>query len=187
MSRPPKPAAVLEEEGKSHRTKAELESRKKAEAAVLSGVKCFERPNVKSDPIAHKEYQRLIRLMRAIKKDDALYAPIFNRYCELFSEIEFYLGRIRSVSEAMDKAQECFDALDDITADDINLYLKQTTQLMNQLNSANSAVMQKRKMLFDIEKECCMTVAAALRTIPKEAEKNDNLDPLIAILSADDE
>ncbi len=187
MSRPPKPVAVLEEEGKSHRTKAELESRKKAEASVLSGVKCFERPTVKSDPVAHREYQRLIKLMRAIKKDDALYAPIFNRYCELYSEIEFYLGRIRSVSEAVDKVQKRFDNLDDISADDVNAYLKQVTQLMNQLNTANSAVMQKRKMLFDIEKECCMTVAAALRTIPKDAEKTDAVDPLIAILAGDED
>ena len=31
MSRPPKPFAVIKSEGRSHRTKAELEQRKKAE------------------------------------------------------------------------------------------------------------------------------------------------------------
>lgn len=186
MSRPPKPVSVLKEENKSHRTKKELEQREKAEAALLSGKRCFERASVKSDPVAHREYQRLVKLMRAIKKDDALYAPVYNRYCELFSEIEFFLGQIRSVSAAMEKARELFNALDDVTSDDINTFLKQTTHLMSQLNTANNAVMQKRKMMFDIEKECCMTVSAALRTIPKEADKSDTMDPLLAILQGDD-
>lgn len=187
MSRPPKPVSVLKEEGKSHRTKEEMERREKGEAALLSGKKCFERDSVKSDPVAHREYQRLVKLMRAINKDDALYAPVYNRYCELFSEIEFYLGQIRSISAAMDRSRQLFDDLEEVTSDDINAFQKQTSQLLGQLNTANSAVMQKRKMMFDIEKECCMTVSAALRTIPKEAEKADAIDPLVAILASDED
>lgn len=38
-----KPAAVIEAEGKSHRTKAELEMRKAAEDAMLSHEPLYER------------------------------------------------------------------------------------------------------------------------------------------------
>lgn len=185
MSRPSKPAAVIREQGKSHRTKAELERREKGEAALLSGKKCFEREAVKHDPVAHKEYQRLVKLMKAINKDDALYAPIYNRYCKLFAEVDFYQKEISRLRELADKLERKFDEVEDASAEEITLFAKEITNLLRQINSMDSAVMTKRKMMFDIEKECCMTVAAALRTIPKEAEKSEAPDELLAILRDD--
>lgn len=186
MSRPPKPAAVIRAEGKSHRTKKELAQREKGEEALLSGKKCFERESVKNDPVAHAEYKRVIEVMRAIGKDDALYAAGINRYCELFSETEAYMAQIRVISNAMQKANELFEMLPDPDTEDINTFMTQTSRLLQQINSANSAVMTKRKMMFDIEKEFCMTVAAALRTIPKEVDKEDKNDELMKILSSED-
>lgn len=182
MSRPPKPVDVLREQGKSHRTKAELERREKGEAALLSGKKCFEREAVKLDPVAHKEYQRLVKLMKTINKDDALYAPIYNRYCELFAEVDFYLKEISRLRKLADELENRFDDIKDASSDEITLFARELSNLLRQINTMDSAVMTKRKMMFDIEKECCMTVAAALRTIPKEAEKSDAPDALLTIL-----
>ena len=86
MSRRIKPAATIAAEGKSHRTKAELEARAKAEKALLSGEKLKERDSVKADENAHAEFKRVSRLLAAIDKADALYTAIVNRYCELYSE-----------------------------------------------------------------------------------------------------
>lgn len=60
------------------------------------------------------------------------------------------------------------------------------TQLIAQVNKVDALIMQKRKMMFDIEKENCMTVSAALRTIPKEPSKAEE-NPLIALLSGGDD
>lgn len=49
-----------------HRTKKEKEAREKAEAAMLTGQRCFERDCVKADPVAHKEYLRLTKLLSTI-------------------------------------------------------------------------------------------------------------------------
>jgi hypothetical protein len=40
--------------------------------------------------------------------------------------------------------------------------------------SIDKMVQTKRKMLLDIEKENIMTIAAALRSIPKKEEKSSN-------------
>ena len=63
MGRPSKPAAVIEAEGKSHRTKAELECRKAAEDAVLSHEPLFERAEVRQNKLAHAEFKRVSKLM----------------------------------------------------------------------------------------------------------------------------
>ena len=81
MPTPPKPHIVLLNEGKSHRTKAELEQRKKEEEALVTGEKLKERKETRQSPVAHKEFRRIIKLLEKIQKNDALYEPIINRYC----------------------------------------------------------------------------------------------------------
>ncbi len=208
MARPSKPAAVIKSEGRSHRTKAELLQREKAEAAVLSGKRCFERASVKRDPEAHKEYQRLIKLMRAIGKDDALYAPEYNRYCELFSEEEFYKAALAAlrrevsgmqelavkVAAAVEVVSERFcdcEGLDEAEVlgellgkalEQNNELLSQRGKLLRQMSDIDNKIKQKREAMFAIEKENCMTVSAALRTIPKEAAKSEEEDELVKAL-----
>ena len=72
-----------------HRTKKEKEAREKAEAAMLTGQRCFERDCVKADPVAHKEYLRLTKLLSTIQKNDALYGASINRYCIRFDSVYF--------------------------------------------------------------------------------------------------
>lgn len=161
-----------------HRTKAEKESRQQAEQDMLSGKKGFERANVRADPIAHAEYKRVSALMKAVGKDDALYFAIVNRYCELFSEVDRCQRETERLHQLMDRLEQRFDTGE--TEDDA-AFMKQYTALLAQVNKLDDKVMQKRKMMLDLEKENGMTVAAALRAIPKgNAEKKEN--PLAAIL-----
>lgn len=207
MARPSKPAAVLESEKKSHRTKAELEQREKNEAALLSGKRCFERDSVKNNPVADKEYRRIIKLMRAIGKDDALYAPEYNRYAELFAEEEFYKGEMSALQrelvalreltlsvsnsadiistkiETGDFSEELAVTLEGLL-NNVNKLHEQRGKLFRQLSDTDLKVKQKREAMLALEKENCMTVSAALRTIPKEVQKPEE-DALLAALRGD--
>ena len=53
--------------------------------------------------------------------------------------------------------------------------------MQKNLISLDKQVQTKRKMLLDIEKENIMTIASALRSVPKKVEKKDN--PLLAALN----
>ncbi len=163
-----------------HRTKAEIAARQTAEQDMLSGKPAFERESVKNNPIAHKEYKRLTALMKAIGKDDALYSAIVNRYCELFAEVERYKEEIVHRRALMDKLQAQFEQ-SDAGAEEIVLFAKAYDSMAGKVDKMDGIIMQKRKMMFDIEKENGMTVQAALRAIPKDnAKKEEN--PLAAIL-----
>lgn len=84
--RPSKPVQLLKLEGKSHRTKKELDTREKAEKALYTGTKFKESPAVRADPLAHKEFLRLKKLYKEIQYVDGLDERIINRYCMLVSQ-----------------------------------------------------------------------------------------------------
>ena len=78
MARPSKSTDVLKAEGKSHRTKAEMAQREAAEKALLTGITMRESSDVKKDKVAHREYQRVIKILTAIGKNDALFESVIN-------------------------------------------------------------------------------------------------------------
>ena len=182
MGRPSKPVAVIAEEKRSHRTKAELAVRADGEKAMLSGAELFERGEVKAHKVAHREFLRLNKLMKAIGKNDALYGPVINRYCMIYSECLDFEDKQKMLYETADALEKKFAELCGMGFDEIIAFSKQLTALHKAIVGYDSAIMQKRKMMFDIEKENCMTVSAALRTIPKEPSKAAE-NPLIALLS----
>lgn len=172
MPRASKPVSVLEQEKRGHRTKAELEMRKKAEEELLSGKPLFERESVAEDKVAHKEFKRIEKLMTAIKKNDALYAPALNRYCELFSEERKLKVLYDRLSVLLDGLEERFEALkENMTYDEAKDLIKQLSSFTRQVSALDGLIMQKRTAQGKIESENCMNVAAALRTIPKDASK----------------
>ena len=179
----------------------------KRQAALLSGLKCFERASVKANPVADKEYRRIIKLMRAIGKDDALYAPEYNRYAELFAEEEFYKSEISALqaelvslraltvnaAAAADKISaeiETGNVCEELVSLLVQLLEKiddlhnDRGKLFKQLSDLDLKVKQKREAMLALEKENCMTVSAALRTIPKEVQKPEE-DALLAALRGD--
>ena len=166
---------------KGHRTKAEISAREQAEQDMLSGKKLVEFPAVKQDPAAHSEFKRVAALMRAIGKDDALYSAAVNRYAELRGEIAQLQQDAARFRGLMDSLKQKFDESDP-DSDDITAFAKAYSGMLAQVDKLKGSVQTKRKMMGDIEKENCMTVQAALRSIPKETGKKDE-SPLMKILS----
>ncbi len=178
MGRPAKPVAVLRAEGKSHRTKAEIEKRKKEEAAFATGVPLKEKAETKKNITAHKEFLRITKLFTEIGKCDALYENIINRYCMLYGECRDFEERRDSFYLDLIKLAESFDAGKWEEREDA--YFKLKCEMQKNIVNLDKQVQAKRKMMMDIEKENIMTVSSVLRNIPKTEEKDEN--PLLAIL-----
>jgi len=176
MPTPPKPLAVLKAEKKSHRTKAELKVREEGEKALTTGVALKERPEVKNNAIAHKEFQRINKLLKSIGKNDAIYEAIINRYCLLQAECYDFENKREKLYADIQELEETYQR-EQIPPSE---YFKLKTSLQKQIVMMDKQLQSKRKMLLDIEKENIMTIAAALRSIPKNEEKKSNA--LIEIL-----
>lgn len=188
MARPSKPVAVIEAEKKSHRTKAELKARSAAEERLLSGSRLYERREVRENKTAHTEFLRVSKLMKAIGKDDALYSSGINTYCLLYAEIGEMHEQMKKLDDTGDMLRESFEQLADdsetgMEPETIIQFEKSFTRLISQRLSIASAIDKKRKMMLDIDKENVMTISAALRSIPKQPEKQEN--PLLAALLGD--
>lgn len=172
--RPSKPIQLV----KGHRTKAEIEVRKKAEEALLTGTSLKEWPDVKANPVAHKEFKRLKKLLKAINKDDALHEGIINRYCLLLAECKEFDGM---KAKMLDELKELTQAYHEGKIDFIE-YLQEKGNIQDRIMACDKKIMEKRKMLLDIEKENIMTIASALRSIPKKPDKSAEKSPMAAFL-----
>lgn len=62
-------------------------------------------------------------------------------------------------------------------------YLRFLSEIQKNLNTLENICAKKRGMMLDIEKECIMTIASALRSIPKKPEKEEEQDPMAALLA----
>ena len=166
-----------------HRTKKEKEVREEAEAAMLTGQKCFERDCVKADPVAHKEYLRLTKLLSKIQKNDALYGASINRYCELYSEVNTVKSDAVTQRAVLSKIEIAFNNLPgkEATGNKMMKFAKLISRALAKIADLDKIIMQKRKMMSDIEKENGWTVLSAIRAIPKQAEKPED-DALVKIL-----
>lgn len=81
MARPSKPVSVIQMEKKSHRTKKELASRKRAEDQMLAGDKIRKFPEVRENRKASMEWDRITEILDRIDKNDRTYETVINRYC----------------------------------------------------------------------------------------------------------
>lgn len=181
MPTSPKPYLVLKNEGKSHRTKAELKQREQGEKALATGTALKERPEVKANPVAHKEFMRLNKLLKGIEKNDAIYEPVINRYCLLQAECFDFEEKRESFYRDIQELTSDKDRLIDSGEISLSAYYKLKNNMQSQIIALDRQVQAKRKMLFDIEKENIMTIAAALRSIPKKTAKDEN--PLLKALN----
>ena len=177
MARPSKPFEVLIGEKKSHRTKAELAQRRQGEDALITGRAMRERPEVKADPVAHREFLRVNSLLKGIQKNDAIYEPVINRYCLLYAESLGFEEKREAVYASMLELEEDKDKF--AAGGDLGAYYQTKASLQNAMLAIDRQIQAKRKMMFDLEKENIMTIAAALRSVPKKVEK-----PSSALLKA---
>ncbi|MCI8699728.1 MAG: hypothetical protein HFJ47_00095 [Clostridia bacterium] len=186
MPTPTKPFKVLTAEKKSHRTKAELKIREEAEKSLSTEKKIKERKEVKENKIAHKEFKRIEKLLENIDKNDAIYEAVINRYCLLQAECfdleerreEFY-NLIIELKIECKNITDNLEEIEEIARYKLE-YAKSLANMTASMLACDKQVQSKRKMLLDIEKENIMTIASALRSIPKKAEEKEN--PLLKVL-----
>ncbi len=177
MARPSKSTSVLVGEGKSHRTKAEIAQRKEAECALSSGETLKERPQTKENPVAHKEFLRVNRLLKAVGKNDALHERIINQYCLLQAEcVELQQLKWAFSQSRLELQQEYQEGCEMKSS----MYYKLLTTMQNNILALDKQGQVKQKMMLDIEKECAMTIASAMRSIPKAPTTGKN--PLMEAL-----
>jgi hypothetical protein len=176
MGRPSKSTAVLKQEQKSNRTKAELKQREEAEAALATGVPLQERQSVKDNPTAHTEFARVDALLTKIGKNDAIYEPVINRYCQLQAECGDFENGIAAYKKQLVKLSQ--------SNMDIAEQLDLSSKTQRTIIDMDKQLQTKRKMLLEIERECGMTVAAAMRSIPKAPPTKTN--PLAEALQDND-
>lgn len=168
MPTPTKPASVLKYEKKSHRTKAEMRQREKAEEDLLTGKKLKESQEVKNNELAHREFLRIKKLLAEIGKNDDLYSGVINRYCMISAECREFEDKRESIYRRQEELEKRADELE------IDEYIKLQNETSKMLLSFDRQIQAKRKMLLDIEKENVMTIASALRSVPKKPEKKKN-------------
>lgn len=177
MPTPAKPFKVLLAENKSHRTKAELQLREEGEEALSTKIKMKERKEVKQNKVAHKEFKRITELLENIEKNDALYENVINRYAILLAECSEFEEKRERFYNDMEKIEQEYVNDDDFT---IKEYYNLINSMQKNIVDIDKQIQSKRKMMLDIEKENVMTIASALRSIPKKAEDKDN--PLLKVL-----
>lgn len=178
MGRPAKPAAVIAAEGKSHRTKAEMNKRKKEEAAFATGAPLKEKPETKKNVIAHKEFLRVTKLLTEIGKCDALYENIINRYCMIYAECRDFEEKRERFYKDLWEMEDRYEGGQ--FGGDASGYYRLKCKIQENIIALDKQVQTKRKMMMDIEKENIMTVASVMRNIPKTEEKEEN--PLLVAL-----
>lgn len=172
MARPSKAAVARS----GHATKEEIEQREAAEKSLLTGLPLLEQPKVAADKTAHAEFLRVVSILEKIGKNDALYENVINRYCVLRAECE----KFEKMRERWEKNLAKLEK--DRTMDPETSYRLQA-QMQKSILDTDNRVQAKRKAMFDIEKECAMTVSSALRSIPKSAAAPKN--PLEGLIGGD--
>lgn len=190
MPTPTKPFKVLISEKKSHRTNAELKIREEGEKSLSTEIELKERKKVKQNKVAHKEFKRIEKLLKNIDKNDAIYEAVINRYCLLQAEC-FDLEERREecynlISKLREEEKKLIEELKDRENIDKLLdykleYAKSLAKMMSSMSTIDKQIQAKRKMLLDIEKENVMTIASALRCVPKKENKEAD-NPLLKVL-----
>ena len=178
MPRASKPIDTVQ----GHRTKAELELRKAAEDKLKTGGELIEKSETEKNIIAHQEFLRIKELLKVIEKSDALYSSVINRYCIITAECADFEKRIEKLKERLERLEADYDN-EKIQPD---FYYSKLDSLQKSIIGYDRQIMTKRKMLFDIEKENVMTVAAGLRSVPKNPTQTDE-NPLLKALIDDDD
>lgn len=174
MPTPKKSAAVLMSEKTAHKSKQEIAERKKIEQAALTGSPLKESAQTKENELAHKEFLRMVALLKKIKKNDDIYRNIVNRYCMLCAEcIEFVEKRERifdMLEEFCGKKEEMIEHEEMTWKEAYRI----ETDMQSNMITIDKQIQTKRKMMLDIEKENGWTVKASIQTIPPRQESKSN-------------
>ncbi|MDU4979391.1 MAG: hypothetical protein E6X14_08060 [Clostridium celatum] len=188
MPTPPKPFSVLKSEGKSHRTKKELKLREQGEKALSTGTALKARNEVKKNKIANKEFKRINELLKKIEKNDAIYEAVINRYCLIYAETMEFEEKKNKLYELVEKLENQFEeSIEYLEKEELAKETRKFTRAISDLVASivdlDKQLQPKRKMLLDIEKENIMTIASALRVIPKKPENDSAKETILKVLN----
>lgn len=188
MPTPPKPFSVLKSEGKSHRTKKELKLREQGEKALSTGTALKARSEVKKNKIANKEFKRINELLKKIEKNDAIYEAVINRYCLIYAETMEFEEKKNKLYELVEKLENQFEeSIEYLEKEELAKETRKFTRAISDLVASivdlDKQLQPKRKMLLDIEKENIMTIASALRVIPKKPENDSAKETILKVLN----
>ena len=180
MATPRKSMEVKLSEGKPHRSNKEINEKLKNEKAVFSGTPLKEREEVKNNPKAHKEFLNIKKILDNIGKNDNTFQGIVNRYSELMSEVD----DLREQREGVKRSLEIIETkiLESTDASVSKLFSNQNA-LNKTLMEISKQIDAKRKMINTIERDLCLTIDSASRTISTKTEEDE--DPLLAALQDD--
>ena len=181
--RPSKPVDLMILTGTKHMTKEEIEQRRAAEAALITGKRMKIWPEVNADKIAREEFERVAELLGIIDKDDALQEGVVNRYCLLRSECVGFEKKREIFMRSLAELKREYKA-DKLLA---NQYFTLVGEMQRNIVNIDRQVMSKRNMMLAIEKENLMTIASALRSIPKKLEKKKKEGGMAAFMAKRDE
>ena len=113
-----------------------------------------------------------------MEKDDAAYTGIINRYCQIYAECLSLSERRERFELGIEELREGYGR-GEIEA---GQYYKLLRDMQKNINAVDKIADSKRQMLLAIEKECFLTVAAALRAVPKKPSEKENTDPMASLL-----
>ena len=156
--RPSKPIGMIVLEGKNHITKREIAERESAESAMNVSGDIKETKSVKKSKVAHKEFQRLIKLYEQIGFVSALDEQIINRYCMAVSDLD----SLRKIASKMEQK------LDDLDAQEADFSAKDIVNLYKSINSVIGKIQAQEKQLLSYEDRLFLNPAGRLRSIPKK-------------------
>ena len=179
MPTPSKPIALIKQEGNRRQlSKKAIEHREKMEAQLFTGTELKASEKVMNNILALKEFNRLKPLLRSINKDDELIGYTINQHCLLVAECEELENTKQMFMDNLEKFEDRISQEDITFTDEMKIKMGMQKQILD----CDKALMAKRKMLLDIAKENIMTIAGALRSIPKKPEEESFEDPMMAYL-----
>ena len=91
---------------------------------------------------------------------------------------EYFFNLSEELKKTFKEATENIDPVE--KAELLIEFTREIARVSASMNVCDKQIQAKRKMLLEIEKENVMTIAAAVRTVPKKEEKEE--DPVMKLL-----
>jgi len=150
-----------------HRTKAEIELRKRGEDELSTSEKIKPSRAVKDNASAYRYFRRVTKVLAGVSLDEAFYENVLNRYCLLLAEHD-------SASKDRERIEKRIETLEKKESEmEFAEYIAAAKDLESSLLTCDRILTKKRDQLLAIEKENLMTVQGKLRAIPKNPSREE--------------
>lgn len=166
MSRPKSNYLVLlQNNNKQKFSKEELEKLKEQQESNFTNEPIVKFQEVKDDPYANKQFNRILKLFKIIGRNDSLFTNSLNRLCIMYSE-EKRLIKLRNSLEETVTEYAASPNKDWNTFQSLNAQLIQTEKLLN----------TRRNQILQLERCLGLTIDSAMRFTPTKQKENKDTD-----------